>query len=75
MNHLKVSFAVDGSASIFLEGQHISRMKPIEVRSLISSLLVFGGKELRDDIKKWLDGGTIETVAEYIAPEPEKVGA
>lgn len=69
MNHVKVSFAVDGTASIFLEGQHISRMNPAEVRSLIAALLVFGGKELREDIKKWLDGGTIETVAEYIAPE------
>lgn len=71
MADVRVFFDQNGRVSITLENQHISRMTHVEARSMLCSLLVFGGKELREEIKGWLNGGKIEQVAEVIAPEEQ----
>ena len=45
---------------ITVDGQHISRLTDADVRELIVHLLVFGGKELRSDIRYGLDGGKFD---------------
>lgn len=56
---------------IIADNQHISRLTHDEVRELVLQILVFSPRKLREEIKVWLDGGTIDTVGNLIGPDKE----
>lgn len=55
--------------SIYVGSQHISRLTHAEVREIVCQCLMFGGKELREEIRGWLSCKEVESVAQVIAPE------
>jgi hypothetical protein len=57
---------------IILDQQHISRITTRELRELVCQIFVFGPKDLREDIRKWLADEKLESIAEYLNPLPKK---
>jgi hypothetical protein len=70
MSNCRVHIGPGDRIDLRVDEQHISRITRKEARDLMAQLLCFGGKELRDEIYKWLHEGKIEQIAEVISPEP-----
>lgn len=64
---VRCTFGPRDQAHISVDEQHLSRLTAHETREIIIQLLVFGGDDLRRDIKHWLDGGKLDELGRYIA--------
>ena len=69
MSNCRVDIGADNLIDLQVDRQHISRITHREARELVLMLLIFGGKEFREDIQGLLNGKKIETVADVLAPE------
>jgi hypothetical protein len=65
----------DGIADIHVDGQHLSRLTHSEVREIVLQCVVFGGKKLREEVKLWLNGESLEQVAQFLSKEEEPISA
>ena len=65
--NVRTAFDHGGTASISVDRQHLSRITPEEVREIVLQCIVFGGKNLREDVRKWLSDGEFESMAEVVA--------
>lgn len=71
MANSSVSVGPGDRISIRVDDQHISRLTHLETRDLILQLLVFGGRELRNEVHGWLNEGVVQQIGDYIAPEAD----
>ena len=64
---------IDDSWTLWCGDQHISRMTQREVRNLVLQIVVFGGKEFRDEFHEWMTDGKVDQVADYLEDHKERV--
>jgi hypothetical protein len=64
-----MSFNSDVAIHIQVDAQHLFRITPQELRQIIAQALILGGRDLREDIKRWLSDENVEQIASHLAPE------
>jgi hypothetical protein len=72
---VRTVFDHKGMASISVDGQHLSRITSEEVREIVLQCIVFGGKNLREDVRKWLSDAEFESMALIVAKGSSEVPA
>ena len=55
-----------GTVSIYVDHQHLSRLTEREALEVVAQIFVFGGKDIREKLTRWVNGGKLEDVAEAI---------